>query len=74
MIKQFLKADPLIAISLSLVVGTVGIITWLGVQAMTGDLSCSRPWLRDQTPLLTCCYNGACLNTPLPHKRLRSKA
>ena len=73
MANQSLKADPLAAISLSFVIGTLGVLAWLGVKAITGDFSCSRPWLRDQTPLLTCCYNGTCLDTPLPHKPLRSK-
>lgn len=47
---QSLKADPLAAISLSFVIGTMGVITWLGVNVITGDLSCVRPLLRDQTP------------------------
>ena len=73
MANQSLKADPLTAISLSFVIGTLGVLAWLGVKAITGDFSCSRPWFRDQTPLLMCCYNGACLDTPLPYKPLRSK-
>ena len=47
---QSLKAEPLAAISLSFVIGTLGVITWLGVKAITGNLSCFRPWLRDQIP------------------------
>ena len=70
---QSLKADPLAVISLSFVIDTLGFITCLGVKAITGDLSGSRPCLRDQTPLLTCSYNRTCLDAPLPYKQLRSK-
>ena len=72
MANQSLKADPLTAISL-FVIGMLGVLVWLGVKAITGDFSCSRTWLRDPTPLLTCSYNGTCLDTPLQHKPLRSK-
>ena len=47
MANQSLKAGPLTAISLSFVISTLGVLVWLGVKAITGDFSCSRPWLRD---------------------------
>ena len=45
-------------ISLSFVVGTLGILALLGVKAITGDFNCTRPWQDQQVPNVTCSYNG----------------
>ena len=74
MSSQSLTSDPLTVISLSFVIGTLGILAWLGVKPITGDINRTRPWLDQQVPNVTCCYDGTCLNVPLPHKRLPSKA
>ena len=58
--------NPFITVGLSVFGGTVVVISFIVFKAVTGDFSCSRPYVNDgYQATMKCSYNGVTFNIPL---------
>lgn len=57
--------DPFITFGITIFGGTVAIIGFLVFMVVTGDFSCSRPYVDGYQPNVKCSYNGITFPVPI---------